>query len=72
VDPAAMLIPEVDFAALLGSLGARSQVVRTLDDLESLRDHRDGTLVLDCRVSREVVAPFLRRVANDSATRSRR
>lgn len=72
VDPAAMLIPEVDFAALLGSLGARSQVVRTLDDLESLRDHRDGTLVLDCRVSRDVVAPFLHRAANDSATRSRR
>lgn len=59
VDPAAMLIPEVDFAALLGSMGASSQVVRTLDDLESLREHREGALVLDCRVSRGVVAPFL-------------
>ncbi|MDO5512075.1 thiamine pyrophosphate-binding protein [Corynebacterium sp.] len=65
VPEAAMLIPEVDFTAVLGALGAQGCVVRTLEDLavaESwLASGEPGTWVLDCRVSRSVVAPFLAR-----------
>ncbi len=59
-----MLIPEIDFTAMLGALGTRGTVVRTLDDLrdvgEWLAAGATGTWVLDCRVSRQVVAPFMR------------
>ncbi len=58
-----MLIPEVDFAAVFGAFGARGTVVRTLADLaaadEWLSEGGPGVWVLDCRVSRSVVAPFL-------------
>ncbi|AJK70024.1 thiamine pyrophosphate-binding protein [Corynebacterium marinum] len=58
-----MLIPEVDFASLLGVFGARGTVVRTWRDLDEasewLTAGGTGTWVLDCRVSRGVVAPFL-------------
>lgn len=61
LDHAAMLIPEVDFAGVGRALGASGAVVRTLGDLRALEEW-DGTgvLVLDCRVSRSVVAPYLR------------
>ncbi|GAA4873267.1 thiamine pyrophosphate-binding protein [Serinicoccus chungangensis] len=59
-----MLIPEVDFAALAAGVGARGVVVRRLEDLDQLArwaqqpaDERPF-LVLDCRVSRDVVAPY--------------
>ena len=58
-----MLIPEVDFAAVFGAFGARGTVVRTLADLaavdEWFSEGGPGVWVLDCRVSRSVVAPFL-------------
>ncbi|GAB3700738.1 thiamine pyrophosphate-binding protein [Corynebacterium nasicanis] len=61
----AMLIPEVDFTAVLGAFGARGSVVRTLEDLREaekwLAAGGSGTWVLDCRVSRTVVAPYLAR-----------
>ncbi len=61
---APMLIPEVDFAALGEAVGAEGVVVRTIADLDRL-----GTwvaeppesrrfLVLDCRISGEIVAPY--------------
>ena len=63
VAEAPMLIPEVDFAALLGVFGAPGTVVRALADLGPMHDWlatgESGTWVLDCRVSRAVVAPFL-------------
>ncbi|OLT44628.1 thiamine pyrophosphate-binding protein [Serinicoccus sp. CNJ-927] len=61
---APMLIPEVDFAALASGVGARGVVVRSLDDLDQLADWAAqpaddrSFLVLDCRVSRDVVAPY--------------
>ena len=61
---APMLIPEVDFAALASGVGARGVVVRSLDDLDQLADwaaqpaDERSFLVLDCRVSRDVVAPY--------------
>ncbi|QKJ20102.1 thiamine pyrophosphate-binding protein [Microbacterium hominis] len=59
-----MLIPEVDFAALAGGVGAEGVVVRTLADLDRLASWaaEDAAsrpfLVLDCRISGTVVAPY--------------
>jgi thiamine pyrophosphate-dependent acetolactate synthase large subunit-like protein len=59
-----MLIPEVDFAGLARSVGAEGVVVRTLGDLEALdawaaRPASDRPfLLLDCRISGEVIAPY--------------
>ena len=59
-----MLIPEVDFAAFAGAVGAEGVVVRTLDDLERLRTWASEDpaerrfLVLDLRISGKVVAPY--------------
>jgi len=63
-----MLIPQVDFAALASGVGAEGVVVRSLDDLERLATWtaEDETsrrfLVLDCRISGEVVAPYQREI----------
>ncbi|PFG20406.1 thiamine pyrophosphate-binding protein [Serinibacter salmoneus] len=59
-----MLIPQVDFAALAAGVGAEGVVVRNLGDLERLRawalqdPEQRPFLVLDCRVSGDVVAPY--------------
>ncbi|MBD8023578.1 thiamine pyrophosphate-binding protein [Microbacterium gallinarum] len=59
-----MLIPEVDFAALAAGVGAEGVVVRTMADLERLRSWTaEDTatrrfLVLDCRISGSVIAPY--------------
>ncbi|GAA2988190.1 thiamine pyrophosphate-dependent acetolactate synthase large subunit-like protein [Microbacterium terrae] len=59
-----MLIPEVDFAALAGGVGAEGVAVRTLDDLDRLATWAAEDpasrpfLVLDCRISGSVVAPY--------------
>lgn len=63
LDPRPMVIEEQDFAAYADAAGATGVVVRALDDLDRLRRWRDdgarGVLVLDCKVSRTVVAPYL-------------
>lgn len=59
-----MLIPEVDFAGLARAVGAEGVVVRTLDDLDALARWAElpasdrPFLMLDCRVSTSVVAPY--------------
>ncbi|QMU97540.1 thiamine pyrophosphate-binding protein [Microbacterium esteraromaticum] len=59
-----MLIPEVDFAAFAGAVGAEGVVVRTLQDLERLRSWASEDpaerrfLVLDLRISGRVIAPY--------------
>jgi len=59
-----MLIPEVDFAALGEAVGAEGVVVRTIADLDRLGTwaaEPPGTrrfLVLDCRISPDIVAPY--------------
>ncbi|MFC7431550.1 MULTISPECIES: thiamine pyrophosphate-binding protein [unclassified Agrococcus] len=73
-----MLIPEVDFAALAAAVGAEGVVVRTIDDLERLGTWaaEDAStrrfLLLDLRISREVVAPYQREImhVNQSPTRA--
>ncbi len=61
-----MLIPDVDFAGIATALGARGVAVRRLEDLEALREWTAagarGTILLDCRVSRSVVAEYQREI----------
>jgi thiamine pyrophosphate-dependent acetolactate synthase large subunit-like protein len=59
-----MRIPEADFAALASAVGAEGVAVRTLADLDRAASWRDEPvaerrfLLLDCRVSPGVVAPY--------------
>ncbi|WP_240659025.1 thiamine pyrophosphate-dependent enzyme, partial [Microbacterium sp. CPCC 204701] len=59
-----MLIPEVDFAALASGVGAEGVVVRSLEDLDRVSSWKAEPeasrrfLVLDCRISGTVVAPY--------------
>ncbi|WP_374316489.1 thiamine pyrophosphate-dependent enzyme, partial [Microbacterium sp.] len=59
-----MRIPEVDFAALAAGVGAEGVVVRTMADLDRLaawtgEDEKSRPfLLLDCRISGTVVAPY--------------
>lgn len=58
----AMLIDEVNFAAFAEGVGAEGRIIRTLNDLAELgawlAEHETGTLLLDCRISKSVVAPY--------------
>ncbi|HEV6954929.1 MAG TPA: thiamine pyrophosphate-dependent enzyme, partial [Promicromonospora sp.] len=70
-----MLIPETNFAALADAVGAEGVVVRTLNDLDRLAawsaepvDER-RFLVLDCRVSGSVVAPYQEEILRANRTR---
>lgn len=59
-----MRIPEVDFAAFGASVGAEGVVVRTLEDLDRLSSWASQDpatrrfLVLDLRISGDVIAPY--------------
>lgn len=62
--PGPMLIPEIDFAGLARAVGAQGVIVRTLDDLDRLREWTGKAsadrpfLLLDLRISGAVVAPY--------------
>lgn len=66
LDEAPMRIPDVNFAGLANALGARGVLVERLSDLDALGEWRDagakGAIVLDCRISRSVVAPYQREI----------
>lgn len=68
-----MLIDEVDFAALASAVGAEGVVVRTMEDLEHLATWTSRPvqerpfLLLDLRVSGEVMAPYQREVIRVNA-----
>ena len=66
LDQGPMRIPQVDFAAVASAFGAEAVRVESLSDLDALGQWRDagarGTLLLDCRVSPSVVAPYQREV----------
>ncbi|KLU10988.1 thiamine pyrophosphate-binding protein [Kocuria sp. SM24M-10] len=63
LDPTAMLIDEVDFAALAQAMGATGTKATTLADLAALTDwlntHDEGVFVLDVAISQQVVAEFM-------------
>lgn len=62
LDERVMRIPEVDFAALATALGATGVRVTELADLDALARWSEagglGTILLDCRISRSVIAPY--------------
>ncbi|WP_245974871.1 thiamine pyrophosphate-binding protein [Corynebacterium alimapuense] len=66
---APMLIPEVDFAAVFRALGARSEVIRTLADLDDfgewINSGQLGCYLRDCRISPAVVAPFIKGLSGE-------
>ena len=66
LDQGPMLIPEVDFAGVATALGAQGVRVNQLSDLDALAEWTAagarGTILLDCRVSRSVVAEYQREI----------
>lgn len=66
LDEAPMRIPSVNFAGIAAALGATGVRVESLADLDALATWRDagarGTILLDCRVSSTVVAPYQREI----------
>ena len=64
LDPAAMLIDEVDFAAVGRAMGASGVKMRSLADIQALRtwlaDGAHGLFILDVAVSQSVVAEYMR------------
>ncbi|MDI6022980.1 thiamine pyrophosphate-binding protein [Leucobacter sp. UT-8R-CII-1-4] len=66
LDETPMRIPGVNFAGMAAALGATGVSVNTLSDLDALSDWREagatGTILLDCRVSSTVVAPYQREI----------
>ncbi|MFA4842138.1 MAG: thiamine pyrophosphate-dependent enzyme, partial [Agrococcus sp.] len=58
-----MLIEQVDFAGLGRALGAEAAVIERLDDFAQLErwiaTGADGVFVADCRISQQVVAPYI-------------
>ncbi|MEV8273054.1 thiamine pyrophosphate-binding protein [Microbacterium sp. NPDC077184] len=63
-----MLIPQVDFATLAAGVGAEGVVVERLEDLDRLSSWARTPvqdrpfLVLDCRISGDVIAPYQREI----------
>jgi len=63
-----MVIPETDFASLASAVGADSVVVRSLADLDKLEEwsrlpfDERKFLVLDCRISPNIIAPYQREI----------
>lgn len=57
-----MLIDEVDFAAFARAAGGRGEIVRTISDLDLLEEWlahgEEGVFLVDCRISRSVMAPY--------------
>ncbi|WP_306231977.1 thiamine pyrophosphate-binding protein [Agrococcus beijingensis] len=68
-----MLIEQVDFAAVGRGFGAEAAVIASLDDLRLLEawlaSGATGVFVADCRVSQQVVAPYMLEVV-EAATRA--
>jgi len=71
-----MGIGGVDFAELATAVGAWGHTVHTLDDLSYLREWvaagASGMLLLDCRVSPQVVAPYMNEIVKVAAAAEER
>lgn len=63
IDQSVMEIPQIDFAVLASGFGAAGIAVHTVDDLEKVQEWvtagASGTLLLDLRISRTIVAPYI-------------
>ncbi|MHA7189359.1 thiamine pyrophosphate-binding protein [Arthrobacter sp. MDT2-16] len=61
-----MMIDEVDFAAVAAAFGARSATIAALEDLAAVKgwlaSDDDGVLLLDCKISQQVVAPYMQEI----------
>ena len=68
-----MLIEQVDFSTVARGFGAEAAVIETLDGLQQLEAWLErgveGVFLADCRVSRDVVAPYMLEVV-EAATSS--
>ena len=66
IDETPMRIPDVDFAGIAAALGATGVRVERLADLDALgtwaAEGARGTILLDCRISRSIVAPYQREI----------
>ncbi len=66
LDTASMVIDDVDFAAVGRSFGARGVTVADMSDFarvsELLDDDPSGVIVIDVKISREVIADFISEV----------
>ncbi|GAA1322078.1 thiamine pyrophosphate-binding protein [Leucobacter albus] len=65
LNPAPMLIDEVDFAAAARAVGGAGSTITELADLapfEAWLEGGDGLYLLDCRISRAVEAPFMEEI----------
>lgn len=66
LDTAIMEIEQVDFVKFGEGFGATGVVVNTLDDLATVetwvQDGANGTLIIDLRISRHVVAPYIEEI----------
>lgn len=66
LNEAPMLIPDINFADIATALGAQGITVRSLSDLDALGEWVSagsrGTILLDCRVSRSIVAEYQREI----------
>ncbi len=73
-DPQTIEFPDADFAGVAAAFGAPT--VRTVGDLPVLREWcaagMPGTLVLDYKIVREVVAPSLAELRADADRQARR
>ncbi|WP_335936523.1 thiamine pyrophosphate-binding protein [Streptomyces sp. PTD5-9] len=62
-DGSTMTFPDTDFAGLARALGAEAVTVRRAADLDAVTAWRErgcsGTLLLDCKIVRRVIAPYL-------------
>ncbi|GAA4119138.1 thiamine pyrophosphate-binding protein [Enteractinococcus coprophilus] len=63
LDEQIMEIEQLDFATVAKGFGAQGVVVNTLDELDQVQtwvdDGARGTLVVDLRISRNIVAPYI-------------
>lgn len=63
LDQEIMEIKQVDFAKLAEGMGAIGVVAHTMDDLDVVQEWVDrgaqGTLVVDLRISRSIIAPYI-------------
>ena len=63
LDESIMEIGDVDFTTVARGFGAKGVTVRNLEDLDKVQewvaDNAEGTLVVDLRISRGVVAPYI-------------